>query len=279
MKDFYSLNRNTIIDFAKSKGYMTEDKLFELLDELKENKLVSSNLNRKAFYLKLLDDGLIANSITIRDITKTRYSFNKEFNFYDFAYSLEKDCFFPMFTSLNIQGLSSFRNNFIFISKERKTRVNFSFKNITQASIDKAFKNKPKRTKAHANIEGINIVMLESNNTEEIGIINYNGYRISSINRAFVEIISNIHYFKTPNDVISEFKKIKEKLDIKRIFNIIEKFDFVYPYYQLAGYYLEQIGFTRNELIDFCNKKSNLKFYTMKNKENYSFDSFWDVFY
>lgn len=27
----------------------------------------------------------------------------------------------------------------------------------------------------------------------------------------------------------------------KSLFKIIEKFDFIYPYYQLAGYYLEKI--------------------------------------
>lgn len=44
-----------------------------------------------------------------------------------------------MFTSLNIQGFTNFRENFIFISKERMQRVNFSSKNITQEAIDKAF--------------------------------------------------------------------------------------------------------------------------------------------
>ncbi|MFY4785971.1 hypothetical protein ACOTVT_11310, partial [Aliarcobacter butzleri] len=91
----------------------------------------------------------------------------------------------------------------------------------------------------------------ESNNTQEIGIIKYKGYKISSINRAFVEIISNIQYSKTPDDVIYEFKNLKDKLDINEIFNIIEKFDFVYPYYQLAGYYLEKIGFLKEELSKF----------------------------
>ena len=278
-EDYYTQNKEQILYTLKKKGFFSINDITSILDELKEENLVSNSLTQNDFYLKLLDDGLVAHTITIRDIEKIRYTLNKEFNIYDFVYSLEKNGFFSMFTSLNIQGLTNFRDNFIFISKERMKRVNFNSKDITQEAIDKAFTNKPRRTKAHDTIYNYNVVILESNNTQEIGIIKYKGYKISSINRAFVEIISNIQYSKTPDDVIYEFKNLKDKLDINEIFNIIEKFDFVYPYYQLAGYYLEKIGFLKEELSKFFNKKTDLIFYTIKNKEKYTLDEYWAIKY
>ncbi|MFW3345859.1 hypothetical protein ACN9K5_06570 [Aliarcobacter butzleri] len=278
-EDYYTQNKEQILYTLKKKGFFSINDITSILDELKEENLVSNSLTQNDFYLKLLDDGLVAYTITIRDIEKIRYTLNKEFNIYDFVYSLEKNGFFSMFTSLNIQGLTNFRDNFIFISKERMKRVNFNSKDITQEAIDKAFTNKPRRTKAHDTIYNYNVVILESNNTQEIGIIKYKGYKISSINRAFVEIISNIQYSKTPDDVIYEFKNLKDKLDINEIFNIIEKFDFVYPYYQLAGYYLEKIGFLKEELSKFFNKKTDLIFYTIKNKEKYTLDEYWAIKY
>ena len=278
-EDYYTQNKKEILRIVKKKAFFSINDITSILDELKEENLVSNSLTQNDFYLKLLDDGLVAYTITIRDIEKIRYTLNKEFNIYDFVYSLEKNGFFSMFTSLNIQGLTNFRDNFIFISKERMKRVNFKSKDITQEAIDKAFTNKPRRTKAYATIYNYNIVILESNNTQEIGIIKYKGYKISSINRVFVEIISNIQYSKTPDDVIYEFKNLKDKLDINEIFNIIEKFDFVYPYYQLAGYYLEKIGFLKEELSKFFNKKTDLIFYTIKNKEKYTLDEYWAIKY
>ncbi|MFW3382896.1 hypothetical protein ACN2C1_04775 [Aliarcobacter butzleri] len=278
-EDYYTQNKKKILRIVKKKAFFSINDITSILDELKEENLVSNSLTQNDFYLKLLDDGLVAHTITIRDIEKIRYTLNKEFNIYDFVYSLEKNGFFSMFTSLNIQGLTNFRDNFIFISKERMKRVNFKSKDITQEAIDKAFTNKPRRTKAYATIYNYNIVILESNNTQEIGIIKYKGYKISSINRVFVEIISNIQYSKTPDDVIYEFKNLKDKLDINEIFNIIEKFDFVYPYYQLAGYYLEKIGFLKEELSKFFNKKTDLIFYTVKNKEKYTLDEYWAIKY
>ena len=278
-EDYYTKNKEQILYTLNEKRFFSINDIANILDKLKEENLVSNSLSQNDFYLKLLHDGLISHTITIRDVEKIRYTLNKEFNIYDFVYSLERNGFFSMFTSLNIQGFTNFRENFIFISKERMQRVNFSSKNITQEAIDKAFSNKPRKTKAYNTIYNYNIVMLESNNTQGVGIINYNGYKVSSINRAFVEIISNIQYSKTPYDVIGEFRQLKDKLDINEIFKIIEKFDFIYPYYQLAGYYLEKIGFLKEELSRFFNNKTNLIFYTMKNKTNYDLDEYWGIKY
>jgi len=278
-RDKYTKNKEIILEYVKSHNVFTLDHISTMLEDLKNQNLVQQSITSDSFYFKLLEDGLISYTISLRDIQKTRYSLNKEFNIYDFASSLENKSFFPMFTSLNIQGLSNYRNNFVFISKERKERNNFASRILTQDAIDKAFASSPRRTKAHDVINGYNVVSLESNNTGSIGIIDYNGYKVSSINRALVEIISNIHYFVSPDNVISEFKAIKDKLNINEIFKIIEKFDFIYPYYQLAGYYLEKIGFTKNELIKFYSKKSELIFYTIKNKEEYKLDTYWNIKY
>lgn len=278
-QDKYTKNKEKILEYIRNYGVFSFEQIYIILENLKDKNLVQQGMSSNMFYSKLLEDGLISYTVTFRNIQKIRYTLDKEFNIYDFACSLENKSFFPMFTSLNIQGLSNYRSNFVFISRERKERNNFTSRSLTQDAIDKAFSSNPRRTKAHDVINGYNLVLLESNNTEGIGIINYNGYRVSSINRAFIEIISNIHYFISPNNVINEFKIIKNKLDIDEILKIIEKFDFVYPYYQLAGYYLEEIGFTKNELFKFYSKKSDLIFYTIKNKKKYEFNEYWNIKY
>ena len=117
-----------------------------------------------------------------------------------------------MSTSLNIQGLSKYRNNFIFISKERTSRVEFDLKTLSQESIDNAFKKQARRTKALDQLNEYTIVLLETNYTNKYEIVDFNAYEISSVNKAFVEIISNIQYFQSPEVVIDLFKNIKENL-------------------------------------------------------------------
>ena len=82
-------------------------------------------------------------SSILEEFSKNEYISNskkKEFNIYDFCNSLEINGYFPMSTSLNIQKLSDYRNNYVFITKERTLRVEFNDSSLTQESIDNAFK-------------------------------------------------------------------------------------------------------------------------------------------
>ncbi len=126
--------------------------------------------------------------------------------------------------------------------------------------------------------------MLETNNTSAYEINYYNELRVSSVNRTFVEMISNIHYFESSETVINIFKQIfnnykQNELKIDTIYKVIEKFDFIYPYFQLAGFYLERIGYSKEDLLHFYSKKSDLIFYTEKNKDKYDLDEYWSIYY
>ncbi|MFA7083998.1 MAG: hypothetical protein WC141_05620 [Arcobacteraceae bacterium] len=278
-QDYFTLNKQTILNKIKEYDYVSTEQLKEILQAFKEESLVSTNLSFNAFLLKLIDEGITQNSVTIRGHIKIRYTFKKDFDIYNFCNALEKNSYFSMTTSLNIQGLSNYRSDYIFVSKERVARVEQDNIKLLQINIDNAFAKKPRRTTAYDKVENYMVIMLEANNTAAYEIIDYNGFKLSSVNRAFVEIISNIHYFQTSNKALELFSSIKNNLDIDKIYTILEKFDFIYPYFQLAGFYLENIGFSKNELIKYYKKKSELNFYTEKNRDTYLFDEHWNIYY
>ena len=278
-QDYFTLNKKEILKTIRANEFLSQEQLKEILEQLKDESLVSSSLSFNSFLLKLIDEGLIQKSITIRGHIKTRYTFSQDFNVYNFCNSLEKNSFFSMSTALNLQGLSDFRSDYIFVSKERATRIEQGNVTLTQKDIDNAFSKKPRRTSAYDKINNYIIVLLEANNTDAFEIIEYNGYKVSSVNRAFVEMISNVQYLQSSEVIIEVFMKIKKKLNLDTIYNIIDKFDFIYPYFQLAGFYLEKIGFSKAELEKFYAKTSEHNFYTQKNKNHYVFDEYWKVYY
>ncbi|MGM0624130.1 MAG: hypothetical protein ACQESH_08960 [Campylobacterota bacterium] len=278
-KDYFTINVQEILSIINQNDFLTQEQLFDILKDLKSNNLVSKNLTFNTFLLKLIDHGLKQHSIDIRGHSKIRYTMQSGFNIYTFCQTLQNNSFFPMTTSLNLQNLTAYRDKYIFVSKERAQRNKFHENKLEQKDIDNAFNKSPRRTSAYDKLGEYLIILLEANNTSSYEIIAYKGYKISSVNRAFVEIISNVHYFQSANHVIELFKEIKEQLDLAKIYNVIEKFDFVYPYYQLAGFYLESIGFKKEQLHKFYEKKSDLNFYTEKNKQNYSLDRYWNIYF
>ena len=251
----------------------------QVFNESNQNALIAQNLSFHNFLLRLIDEGLAQYNITIRNHLKMRYTLDKHLDIYAFCRTLEANSYFPMTTSLNIQGLSDYRSNYIFISKERTKRATFADKKLRQEDIDRAFAKPPRRTTAHDKIGDYIVIMLETNNTSAFDITEYQGYKISSTSRTFVEIVSNVHYFESSDQALALFHEIKDHLNVDKIYDIIERFDFVYPYFQLVGFYLEQIGFDKEALKRFYARKSALKFYAQKNKEAYLFDEYWGVYY
>jgi hypothetical protein len=208
----------------------------------------------------------------------TRYTFEKEIDTYELARSFKKNSFFSMSTSLNLQGYSNYRNNFIFVSSELSEKVRYDDSELTQEALDKAFAKPYRRTHSVGKYEDKNIVFLSPKYTKNFAVIEKK-YPISSINRAFVEMIINVQYFRNSLEIIDTFIPLKEKLDIDEVFDIVEEFDLIYPYFQCVGYYLEHIGFTKDELTVFKDEVSELKFYTDKNQDVYKFDDFWNMYY
>ncbi|MBP9742839.1 MAG: hypothetical protein KBD37_05725 [Burkholderiales bacterium] len=271
-------NKEVIVEKLSQTCLFNRSDLYRVVEDLKLAKLIPQYKNFKAVYEFFIEIGLIVYIFELNNRIIERYSMQKEINGYQLAYSIKSKSFFSMTTALNLQGYSDIRKDYIFLSSEL-TPKEIHTEELTQDSIDNAYKKPYRMTKNYGKFKENYIVLLSPKNTAQFEVIDFNNYRVSSINRAFVEIVINIQYFQGSLTVIQLFKPLKLQLDVTRIFTIIEKFNFIYPYYQLFGYMLEQIGFNKLELKDFKAKINSLKLYTDKNKMTYLYDEYWQIFY
>ncbi|RLA80207.1 MAG: hypothetical protein DRG78_11420 [Epsilonproteobacteria bacterium] len=257
----------------------SQKELAVVLEYIKEKRLIAQDTQSRVFFNTLLDQlQLKTYSIASERINKERYSLQVLSKF-GFISSLEKDSFLSMSSALNIQGLSLYRDDFIFYSKELNDRGAHLEDDLSQEEIDIAFKRPYRITKNIAKYKGKNIVYLTPKNTRHCEVIDFNGFQVSSINRALVEMIVNVQYFRTFNDIIKCFIPIKDKLSINKVFHVLLSFDFIYPYFQLLGFALERIGFNKDDLNIFKEQVSNLIFYTDKNQSKYIFNDYWKINY
>jgi len=277
--DKFTKNSAQIEAIAKRLHFYSSMELRTLFKTIKEDKkLIPLSYSFDSFYKRLIEMGLKEFTISMDSKYLTRYTFEKEIDVYELVRSFKKNSFFSMSTSLNLQGYSNYRNNFIFVSSELSEKIRYDDSELTQEAIDKAFVKPYRRTHSVGKYEDKNIVFLNPKYTKNYAVIEKK-HPLSSINRAFVEMIINVQYFRNSLEIIDTFIPLKKKLDIDEVFDIVEKFDLIYPYFQCVGYYLEHIGFTKDELTDFKNEVSELKFYTDKNQDVYKFDEYWNIYY
>lgn len=279
-RDLFSRNIKKILEIAKSVDFYSSKELRVLMNKLKSDGYIAQSLNFNTFYNRLIENGLKQEIITINENNIVRYFFNKDLDIFKRSLALQKGSFLSMSTSLNYQGLSDFSDNFIYISKEQPNKnIYFENDSLTQEKIDSAFKKEYRRTKSFGKIEDKYVVLLSPKYSGNYEVIKYNDVMVSSINRALVEMIVNIQYFKSSMKIIETFKPIKNKIILEKVYNVLDHFNFIYPYYQCVGFYLEKIGFNKDELKSFTHKISTYDFYTEKNLSSYSYDEFWKMYY
>jgi hypothetical protein len=207
------------------------------------------------------------------------YSYDDKVSETKMLLGFRKNSFYSMSSVLNLLELSDFRDNFIFLSQELPHK-NLQKNSLSQLAIDTAFSKKYRRTQMIGKYKEKNIIFLTPKYTNSYEIItDKEGNRFSSINRAFIEIIVNVQYFKNSLNIIELFKPIKNKLDINTIYSVLVVFDFIYPYFQCIGFYLHKIGFKTEELQAFKSRVENLKFYTDKEQESYKYNEYWQMYH
>ncbi len=256
--------------------------IHEILLHAKEHRLIPQTTTLQHFS-KFLVDNTILHQITLEIDKKvyTRYSINSELDLFYFIKSIHERGFFSMSTALNMQGIIEYRPELIFFSNELSKKEDNKEK-LTQDKIDSAFKKKYRYTQKITAVSNtkFTLIQLEPKHTNNYGVITTDqGFYVSSINRALVEMVVNIQYFNDFQTLVNIFKPIKERLNIKDIVTIIEKFDFIYPYYNSIGFFLEELGFTKDELSVIHQKISDLIFYTEKEKAHYQFNEYWKVYF
>lgn len=279
-RDLFSKNIETIKNFLHEKKLYSLKDLNLLLDRLKMKRLIAQDVSSRRFFDLLQNRlGLKTYSVSSEKINKVRYTLYPDINIYDFVSTFEKQGFFSMTTALNIQQLSNQKENFVFFSKELSLK-NYSENNLlTQKDIDLAYQKGYRFTRSIASYKDRHVIYLTPKNTTRFEVIEYNGYAVSSVHRAFVEMLMNVQYFKNFDTVIKIFEPLKDKLDPKRVFDVIKSFDPIYPYYQLVGFSLEKVGFAKKNLVLFKEQVGDLKFFTEKNKHEYVFDDYWNIYY
>ena len=246
-----------------------------------EKSLIAKDLFFSNFLQFLIEKEIIyIHTIIFSSKTYTRYSIEKEIDIFALVYTFEPKAFFSMTTALYLQGLSTYKSNNIFLSIEQHHKQYINSADLSQSSIDSAFVDgKSRYPSAIVSHKNYNIIIASPKHTDNVGVVTHNGYRMSSINRALVELIINIQYVSSFDNLIEIFKPIKEMLNIDSILNILDKYDLIYPYHQAVGFTLNQLGFDISELKSFSDKISEFNFYVERGKEHYIYNSYWKMYY
>ena len=235
-------------------------------------------------FISFLKENKILDEIEIQLPTRltSRYTF-KNATKYEIALSIRKDSYLSHYSALFIFGLTDNVVKNVYTNLEQSKKPQSSKNNLLQGNIDKAF-NRPMRTTNNiAMLPKYNVYLLNGKNLRNLEVVDYSFNNVvlpvTSIERTLIDIAIRPNYSGGVNEVLKAFKMAKDKFSVNRLVATLKKMNYIYPYHQVIGFYLEKAGYEKSliKLIDKIEIKH--KFYLTYQIKNKEFSNKWNLYY
>jgi predicted transcriptional regulator of viral defense system len=172
----------------------------------------------------------------------------------------------------------------IYLNIEQNLKSNASG-SLDQESIHRAFRNRPRITTNKINYEGHEIYILNGKNTALLGVTKIELPSIGIINtttpeRTLIDMVVRPFYSNGSKTVLEAFRNAQNKISVDRLKSLYNKLDYIYPYQQAIGFYLEASGnYTPEDIQLFEKKKFRFDFYLCNAIKKGSYSKRWRIHY
>lgn len=273
-----------IIDFFefKPQKVYSSSELTHILEENREFWRLASSMTTKAFVENLLKYTKFQ-EIVIRfpENHIMRYAYGV-IDKYSLAVSLKPKAYLSHYTSLVLHQLTEQDPKIVYITYEQ-TYKNTTKQSLLQKNVDDAF-SKPQRITN--NIAVINdeysFALLTGKQTNNLGVEKNesSGILYTGLERTLIDCVVRPEYAGGPREVLKGFKNAQSRISINKLAAIISKLDFIYPYHQAIGFYLEKAGnYKESQIKILRDMPQSIDFYLAYDIESKEYSSEWRLYY
>ncbi|NTW94136.1 MAG: hypothetical protein HGB27_05595 [Chlorobiaceae bacterium] len=278
----FSLAKKDIISFFEKSIYKFYDQ--EMLFQIFEDNRELWGLPKRMSYEKFINE-LVANTQLKEEYigSAVRYIYRPT-TVYELTGSLKKNGYFSHLSALYLHGILSEKPSALYFNREQGAKYYQGECVIAQSDIDNAF-SKPQRVSNNiAFYNDYQIILLNGKYTNNEGIINLlhsaeGDLNTTSIERTLIDITVRPVYAGGVQNVLNAYEKLKGKVSGIAINTMLDKLDFIYPYHQAIGFYMETAGYGENDYNIFKDSGIDYDFYLAHGMEESSYSEKWRIYY
>jgi predicted transcriptional regulator of viral defense system len=233
----------------------------------------------------------LINDLELKEVRVTSPNYNKkyvryawkEIPIYQLSLSLRPRSYLSHHSAMFLNDLTELISKTIYVNSEQSPKFRDDAV-LEQRSIDLAFKSKLRTSKYIFTHKEWRICCLSGSNTNNLGVVevetlNNGKLQVTGIERTLIDIAVRPFYSGGTGEVQNAYIKARGKISADRLISVLRKIDYVYPYHQVVGFYMQQAGFEHSALSSL--KKMGLKydFYLDYGMRQTDYSKEWRVYF
>jgi hypothetical protein len=213
----------------------------------------------------------------------TRYTWG-DVPLYELLLSLKHNSYFTHYTAVYFHDLTEQTPKMIYLNVEQERKPHLQ-NALAQERIDAAFKRPTRLSNNIAEYKGWTIHMLNGMYTGNLGVIEMSGpdgetLRITDVERTLIDITVRPEYAGGIHEVLKAYRLAKDKVSVNRLVATLKKINYIYPYNQAIGFYLERAGVYTQSQLDLVRRLDmKYNFYLMHGMKDYKYSQQWQLYY
>ncbi|MEI6293937.1 MAG: hypothetical protein WCP36_09645 [Methanomicrobiales archaeon] len=153
---------------------------------------------------------------------------------------------------------------------------------LTQDAIDNAFSQTQRKANSSLTYNTKKVYILNGKKTDGLGVIQKvnesESYKYTDLERTLIDIAIRPVYSGGVFEVLGAYQGAKTQIDPVKLESYLTQLNFIYPYHQVIGFYLEKAEYDAKTLRLF-EKDQKFKFYLTYNIRSKEFSSKWNLYY
>jgi len=201
---------------------------------------------------------------------------------YLLALSLKKNGYLSHATAVSLHALTDQIPKAIYVNFEQSPKPRPG--GLTQESIDRAFRSRQRQTNYVFGYKDLRIAVLSGKQTGRLGVVSMpgpDGERLEATNleRTLIDITVRPDYSGGVYEVLRAFRSARGKMSVNALLAILRGLDYVYPYHQAIGFYMQKAGYEESRWGRLKELPRKYDFYLAHDLRDKSYDSGWRLFY
>ena len=255
--------------------------LYRLFEQERKAWNISSSKKAKQFIDFILKENILLQHELRDQDGKSHLIFSKgildDFTLFG---ALNTNGYFTHYTSMFLHQLTLQIPKTYYLNVEHSKDI--PSQGLTQDAIDNAFSQAQRKANSPLTYNTKKVYVLNGKKTEGLGVIPRNSksesYKYTDLERTLIDIAIRPVYSGGVFEVLGAYKAAEKQLDPVKLESYLTQLNFIYPYHQVIGFYLEKAGYGEKTLKLF-EKDQKFKFYLTYNIRSKEFSSKWNLYF